>query len=361
MGTDSPDSNQRSGAKEPRQTGLTYADAGVDIEAGNELVKRIAPAAKRTRRPEMLSSVGGFAALAALPTGYREPVLVTGTDGVGTKLKLAIDFDGHDDVGQDLVAMCVNDVLVTGAEPFLFLDYYATAKLDVDTAARVIEGIARGCEIAGATLAGGETAEMPGFYQKGEYDLAGFCVGVVERDQIVDNTKIKPGHVLVGLPSSGAHSNGYSLIRKVIDKAGLERSDPLMTQLLAPTRIYAKSVLAALKDHAVHGMSHITGGGLLENLPRMFPQDADTPLAALINRDAWVWPDLFAWLQQAGDVAEEEMLRTFNCGIGFVLCTPADQAAGLIASLTRAGESPIEIGTMVTADTHPAQGQLLIS
>jgi len=361
LGRDSTDPNQRPDAKNPAQTGLTYADAGVDIEAGNALVKRIGPAAKRTRRPEMLSSVGGFAALATLPTGYREPVLVTGTDGVGTKLKLAIEFDGHDDVGQDLVAMCVNDVLVTGAEPFLFLDYYATAALDVDTAARVIEGIAKGCEIAGATLAGGETAEMPGFYQKGEYDLAGFCVGVVERDQITDNNKIEAGHVLIGLPSSGAHSNGYSLIRKVIDKAQLAKDDPLMKQLLAPTRIYAKSVLAVLEDHTVHGMSHITGGGLLENLPRMFPQESDSRLAALLDRDAWTWPDLFAWLQQAGAIADEEMLRTFNCGIGFVLCAPADQTESLVAALTAAGESPVTIGKMVTADTHAAEGQILIS
>jgi len=360
LGTHSPDSDQPSAAKEQARTGLTYADAGVDIEAGNDLVKRIAPAAKRTRRPEMLSSVGGFAALATLPTGYREPVLVTGTDGVGTKLKLAIEFNGHDDVGQDLVAMCVNDVLVTGAEPFLFLDYYATAKLDVDTAARVIEGIAKGCEIAGATLAGGETAEMPGFYQKGEYDLAGFCVGVVERDQIIDNNKIQAGHVLIGLPSSGAHSNGYSLIRKVIDKAQLKQDDPLIGQLLAPTRIYAKSVLAALSGHIVHGMSHITGGGLLENLPRMFPTDAPSPLGALIDRDAWVWPELFAWLQQAGDIAEEEMLRTFNCGIGFVLCAPAEESQGLLDALTAAGESPIVIGTMVSAETQPSANRLLI-
>ncbi len=357
MGTDVRDSEPTP----PIAGGMTYASAGVDIEAGNELVRRIAPAAKRTRRPEMLSAVGGFAALASLPERYREPVLVTGTDGVGTKLKLAIEFDGHDSVGQDLVAMCVNDVLVTGAEPFLFLDYYATAALDVDTAARVIEGIARGCEIAGATLAGGETAEMPGFYQTGEYDLAGFCVGVVERDEIVDNNSIEPGHVLIGLPSSGAHSNGYSLIRKIIEHARLPKDDPLMAQLLAPTRIYAKSVLHALASHTVHGMAHITGGGLLENLPRMFPKDTAQPLAALINRDAWVWPELFLWLQQAGNVAEEEMLRTFNCGIGFVLCAPASEADGLMQALTDAGEQPVLIGEMVTADTPPEAGQLLIA
>lgn len=331
----------------------------MDIAAGNELVKRIGPAAKRTRRPEMLSSVGGFAALAQLPERYSEPVLVTGTDGVGTKLKLAIDFNAHDDVGQDLVAMCVNDVLVTGAEPFLFLDYYATAALDVDTAARVIEGIAKGCEIAGCTLAGGETAEMPGFYQKGEYDLAGFCVGVVERSEIIDNNRIAQGHVLVGLPSSGAHSNGYSLIRRVIEHAGLPASDPLMKQLLAPTRIYAKTVLAALGSNTVHGMAHITGGGLLENLPRMFPPDKH--LAALINRDAWDWPALFAWLQQAGNISEDEMLRTFNCGIGFVLCAPAESVDGLVATLREAGEQPVIIGEMVDADQAPAAGQLLIA
>lgn len=342
-----------------RSGGLTYRDAGVDIQAGNELVTRIAPAAKRTRRPEMLSSVGGFAALASLPTRYKEPVLVTGTDGVGTKLKLAIDHDGHDDVGQDLVAMCVNDVLVTGAEPFLFLDYYATAALDVDRAARVIEGIAKGCEIAGCTLAGGETAEMPGFYQTGDYDLAGFCVGVVERAEITDNSKIEAGHVLIGLPSSGAHSNGYSLIRRVLEVAELPANDPLIKKLMAPTRIYAKSVLAVTRAHQVDGMSHITGGGLLENLPRMYPKQS--ALAALIERDAWQWPELFSWLQQAGNVAEKEMLRTFNCGIGFVLCVPAPETDGVMATLAGNGEAPVRLGTMVPADTTPAAGQLLIA
>ncbi len=342
--------------------GLTYRDAGVDIAAGNDLVKRIAPAAKRTRRPEMLSSVGGFAALASLPERYREPVLVTGTDGVGTKLKLAIDYDGHDDVGQDLVAMCVNDVLVTGAEPFLFLDYYATAALDIDTAARVIDGIAKGCEIAGCTLAGGETAEMPGFYQKGDYDLAGFCVGVVERVEITDNNRIEPGHALIGLPSSGAHSNGYSLIRRVLDIAQLEDNDPLIKQLMAPTRIYAKSVLQVTRQHQVDGMSHITGGGLLENLPRMYPDNPETgALAALIERDSWEWPALFSWLQQTGNIAEDEMLRTFNCGIGFVLCVPAGETAGVVATLKSAGEAPIILGKMVAEDTLPGPGQLLIA
>jgi len=337
---------------------LTYRDAGVDIEAGNELVRRIAPAAKRTRRPEMLSSVGGFAALARLPQRYVEPVLATGTDGVGTKLKLAIDHNAHDTVGQDLVAMCVNDVLVCGAEPFLFLDYYATAALEVDVAARVINSIASACELAGCTLAGGETAEMPGFYKTGDYDLAGFCVGVVERAAIVDGSKIEAGNLLIGLASSGAHSNGYSMIRHILDSASLAADDPLLQQLLAPTRIYAKSVLAILEQHLVCGMAHITGGGLLENLPRMFASNAG--LAALIDRDAWAWPSLFAWLQQAGNVTEQEMLRTFNCGIGFVICVPQDDAHAVLESLAATGERAILIGKVVAADTQASADQLLI-
>jgi len=239
---------------------------------------------------------------------------------------------------------------------------YATAALDVDTAARVIDGIARGCELAGCTLAGGETAEMPGFYQAGDYDLAGFCVGVVERSEITNNSNIKPGHVLIGLPSSGAHSNGYSLIRRVLEAAELPADDPLIKKLMAPTRIYAKSVLAVTQQHQVDGMSHITGGGLLENLPRMYPEpSADGPLAALIERDAWQWPELFAWLQQAGNVAEEEMLRTFNCGIGFVLCVPASEAESVMQTLHNNAETPVLLGTMVHAHTTPAANQLLIA
>ena len=337
---------------------LTYRDAGVDIEAGNELIRRIAPAAKRTRRPEMLSSVGGFAALARLPQRYAEPVLVTGTDGVGTKLKLAIDHNAHDSVGQDLVAMCVNDVLVCGGEPFLFLDYYASAALEVEVAERVINGIAAACELAGCTLAGGETAEMPGFYKAGDYDLAGFCVGVVERAAIIDGSKIEVGNTLIGLASSGAHSNGYSLIRHILGSARLPPDDPIMQQLLTPTHIYAKSVLAVLEQHPVYGMAHITGGGLLENLPRMFAPEAG--LAALINRDAWEWPALFAWLQQAGNVSEQEMLRTFNCGIGFVMCVPQDNADKVLAALAATGEKAMLIGQVVAADTHASADQLLV-
>ncbi|MFU8816070.1 MAG: phosphoribosylformylglycinamidine cyclo-ligase [Pseudomonadales bacterium] len=337
--------------------GLTYRDAGVDIEAGDELVRRIAPAAQATRRPEQLSGLGGFAALARLPEKYREPVLVTGTDGVGTKLKLAIDYARHDGVGQDLVAMCVNDVLVTGAEPFLFLDYYATGTLDVDVAATVITGIARGCELAGCALVGGETAEMPGFYQRGDYDLAGFCVGVVERSRIVDGSSLTAGDVLIGLPSSGAHSNGYSLIRKLLEQAEVEPDATLLDALLAPTRIYAKSVLALLDAHPVHAMAHITGGGLLENLPRIFTGD---DLAALVDVDAWARPELFSWLQQAGNIDETEMLRTFNCGIGFILAIPADAADAALATLASLGEAPVKIGRIVAADTQPGPTERLI-
>jgi phosphoribosylformylglycinamidine cyclo-ligase len=337
--------------------GLTYRDAGVDIDAGDELVRRIGPACKATHRPELLSGLGGFAALASLPTRYREPVLVTGTDGVGTKLKLAIDHDRHDQVGQDLVAMCVNDVLVTGAEPFLFLDYYATGRLDVDVAERVIKGIAQGCALAGCALVGGETAEMPGFYAKGDYDLAGFCIGVVERSAIVDGSQLAAGDVLIGLASSGPHSNGYSLIRRVLEDARLERDAGLIDTLMAPTRIYAKSVLGLLAEQPVHGMAHITGGGIVENLPRMF---TDGSLQALIDMDAWQRPDVFAWLQQAGNIAEDEMLRTFNCGIGFILAVPAAAADAALANLRAAGENATVIGRLVRAGTVAGPGQRLV-
>jgi len=337
--------------------GLTYRDAGVDIDAGDELVRRIGPACKATHRPELLSGLGGFAALASLPTRYREPVLVTGTDGVGTKLKLAIDHDRHDQVGQDLVAMCVNDVLVTGAEPFLFLDYYATGRLDVDVAERVIKGIAHGCALAGCALVGGETAEMPGFYAKGDYDLAGFCIGVVERSAIVDGSQLAAGDVLIGLASSGPHSNGYSLIRRVLEDARIERDAGLIDTLMAPTRIYAKSVLGLLAEQPVHGMAHITGGGIVENLPRMF---TDGSLQALIDMDAWQRPDVFAWLQQAGNIAEDEMLRTFNCGIGFILAVPAAAADAALANLRAAGENASVIGRLVRAGTVAGPGQRLV-
>lgn len=367
--SDAPGAHPQGGsagtAENAPKKSLTYRDAGVDIDAGDELIRRIGPAARATSRPELLSGLGGFAALAELPAGYRQPVLVTGTDGVGTKLKLAIDHDRHDTVGQDLVAMCVNDVLVTGAEPFLFLDYYATGKLDVDVAERVIKGIALGCELAGCALVGGETAEMPGFYSGGDYDLAGFCVGVVEKSEIISGADLTPGDVLIGLPSSGPHSNGYSLIRRILEDRTLLPSPKMLDELLAPTRIYAKSVLqlrrrlaaAANPGPGIKGMAHITGGGVLENLPRMW---SGRPLAALIDVDSWQRADVFSWLQQAGNVAEREMLRTFNCGLGFVIAVQADQLDAAIALLEEAGEHPRRIGTLVDPGTRAGSGQLLI-
>lgn len=337
--------------------GLTYRDAGVNIDAGNELVKRIGPACKATHRPELLSGLGGFAALAELPSRYRQPVLVTGTDGVGTKLKLAIDHDQHDSVGQDLVAMCANDVLVTGAEPFLFLDYYASGKLDVDVAARVINGIAKGCQLAGCALVGGETAEMPGFYPAGDYDLAGFCIGVVEKDEIVSGAQLEVGDRLIGLASSGPHSNGYSLIRRILSATGVELGAELLAQLLAPTRIYARAVASLQEIMTIRGMAHITGGGLLENLPRMF---SNVDLVARLDVDAWQRPEVFSWLQQAGNVEETEMLRTFNCGIGFVVCVEEALADEAIRRLEDAGERAQIIGTLVAADHPPDSGYLLI-
>ncbi len=348
-------------ADSPPPSSLSYKDAGVDIEAGAELVSRIAAACKATHRPEMLSNLGGFAAMTEIPTGYEQPVLVSGTDGVGTKLKLAIDHRRHDGVGQDLVAMCVNDVLVTGAEPFLFLDYYATGALDVDTAERVIKGIAHGCELAGCSLAGGETAEMPGFYQGEEYDLAGFCVGVVEKSRVISGAAVNVGDVILGLPSSGPHSNGYSLIRKVLEKQAMTPNDDLLDELLAPTRIYVKPVLALLNhinvDAAVHAMVHITGGGFFENVPRVLQHPEH---AALIDTDAWQWPEIFAWLQQAGNIEQREMLTTFNCGIGFLLIVAADQAQACMDVLSEQGEDPIRVGEIVSADTVPGAHQILV-
>ncbi len=332
---------------------LTYREAGVDIDAGNELVRRIKPHVARTRRPEMLTGLGGFAAASALPAGYRNPVLVTGTDGVGTKLRLAIGYDRHDDVGQDLVAMCANDVLVVGAQPFLFLDYYATGALDVDVAERVIAGIARGCEIAGCALAGGETAEMPGFYQSGDYDLAGFCVGVAERDQLVTGASIAAGDVLVGLASSGPHANGYSLIRRILDDQGTATT-AYLEQLLAPTRIYVRPVSTVLGY--CRGMCHITGGGFVDNLPRMFAPD----LAADVDLDAWSRPAVFAFLQQAGGIDDIEMLRTFNNGIGYVLCVAERDADAVCGALETAGETALVIGRMVDQAARPVGGHLLV-
>ena len=317
---------------------LSYRDAGVDIDAGDALVEAIKPFAKRTMRPEVLAGLGGFGALCSIPKKYKEPILVSGTDGVGTKLKLAFQLGRHDSVGVDLVAMSVNDVLVQGAEPLFFLDYFACGKLDKAVATRVIRGIAEGCEQAGCALIGGETAEMPGMYPEGEYDLAGFCVGVVEKDKIIDGSSIKPGDALIGLASSGAHSNGYSLIRRILgeDKPNSGLADTLME----PTRIYVKPVLKLMAAVQVKGLAHITGGGLVGNVPRMLPQG----MRAVLRKKMWPRPQLFTWLQDNGNVAEDEMHRVFNCGIGMVLAVAREHVAAATMLLKREGELAYEIG-----------------
>ena len=317
---------------------LSYRDAGVDIDAGDALVEAIKPFAKRTMRPEVLAGLGGFGALCSIPKKYKEPILVSGTDGVGTKLKLAFQLGRHDSVGVDLVAMSVNDVLVQGAEPLFFLDYFACGKLDKAVATRVIRGIAEGCEQAGCALIGGETAEMPGMYPEGEYDLAGFCVGVVEKDKIIDGSSIKPGDALIGLASSGAHSNGYSLIRRILgeDKPNSGLADTLME----PTRIYVKPVLKLMAAVPVNGLAHITGGGLVGNVPRMLPQG----MRAVLRKKMWPRPQLFTWLQENGNVAEDEMHRVFNCGIGMVICVAREHVAAATMLLKREGELAYEIG-----------------
>jgi len=329
---------------------LSYRQAGVDIDAGDALVEAIKPFAKRTMRPEVLAGIGGFGALFEVAKRYREPVLVAGTDGVGTKLKLAFELGRHDSVGIDLVAMSVNDILVQGAEPLFFLDYFACGRLDVPTATEVIRGIARGCELAGCALIGGETAEMPGMYPEGEYDLAGFAVGVVEKSRIIDGRSVAHGDVLLGLASSGAHSNGYSLIRRILERARPDlaadfHGRPLGEALLEPTRIYVKPLLALMQDIPVKGLSHITGGGLIENLPRVLPAGCD----ALIGRSAWPLPPLFAWLQREGNVEEAEMYRVFNCGIGMVIVVAPEVADAAAARLAADGETVFRIGHIVAA------------
>ncbi|MBR9812756.1 phosphoribosylformylglycinamidine cyclo-ligase [bacterium] len=332
---------------------LSYRDAGVDIDAGNALVDAIKPAVAATRRPEVLGGLGGFGALFEIPKGYKEPVLVSGTDGVGTKLKLALDVGWLDGVGIDLVAMCVNDILVGGAEPLFFLDYYATGKLQPETAARVITGIAEGCRQAGAALVGGETAEMPGMYAGDDFDLAGFCVGIVEKSKILDGNRAAPGDVLVGLGSSGVHSNGFSLVRKLIEHSGVDLDQPLEgggqplgRLLLEPTRIYVKLVHALLAQFDIRAMVHITGGGLQENIPRSLPDG----IGAKITLDAWPRSALFQWLQQAGNIETDEMHRTFNCGIGMVLAVPQDQAGAVIAAAEADGTPAWAIGELVAGD-----------
>lgn len=329
------------------QTGLSYKDAGVDIDAGNALVERIKHVAKATARPEILGGLGGFGALCEIPAGYRQPVLVSGTDGVGTKLALAMQLGIHDSIGIDLVAMCVNDLIVAGAEPLFFLDYYATGQLNVDIAATVVEGIGKGCTQAGCALAGGETAEMPGMYTGDDYDLAGFCVGVVEKSDIIDGSKVAAGDALIALGSSGPHSNGYSLIRKVLEVSGADLQQPLGDTTLAkalmqPTVIYVKALLDLFKNVDVKALSHITGGGLLENLPRTMPSNCD----ALIDTNSWQWPDVFNWLASAGNIANEEMYRTFNCGVGMVVCIAKDDVEKSLELLTQHGHTAWQIGTI---------------
>jgi phosphoribosylformylglycinamidine cyclo-ligase len=329
---------------------VTYRDAGVDIDAGDELVERIKPRVKRSMRPEVLGGIGGFGALVEVPLDrYRKPVLVSGTDGVGTKLRLAIDTQRHDGVGIDLVAMCVNDVIVQGAEPLFFLDYYASGKLDVDVGERVIAGIVEGCVQAGCALVGGETAEMPGMYHGADYDLAGFCVGVVEKDAIIDGSKTRAGDLVLGLPSSGPHSNGFSLIRKILQlsSADLEadlQGVSLIDRLMAPTRIYVKPLLKLMREVSLHGLSHITGGGLVDNIPRVLPDG----LEVVLERKAWPHEAIFEWLQQQGKIADAEMYRVFNCGIGMTVQVSAGDAQRAIGILSAAGQEALVIGEVRT-------------
>ncbi len=328
---------------------MTYRDAGVDIDAGDELVERIKPHVARTRRPEVLAGIGGFGALVELPPGYRRPVLVSGTDGVGTKLRLAIDTGHHDTIGIDLVAMCANDIVVQGAEPLFFLDYYATGKLRVDVAEAVIRGIVEGCSQAGAALVGGETAEMPGMYHGDDYDLAGFCVGVVEKDAIIDGTTIRPGDAVIGLASSGPHSNGYSLIRRLIASSGADsrtrvEGTPLFERLLTPTRIYVKPLLALAQTLPVHALAHITGGGLTDNIPRVLPEG----LEAVLERRRWPEDPVFEWIRRTGNIDPAEMYRTFNCGIGMVVIVPQQHAEQALEFLAARGETARIIGEIRT-------------
>ncbi len=341
------------------KTSLSYKDAGVDIDAGNALVERIKGVSKRTRRPEVIGGLGGFGALCRIPAGYREPVLVSGTDGVGTKLRLAIDLKKHDTVGIDLVAMCANDLIVQGAEPLFFLDYYATGKLDVDTAAAVVTGIGIGCEMSGCSLIGGETAEMPGMYEGEDYDIAGFCVGVVEASEIIDGTKVKAGDALIALASSGPHSNGFSLIRKVLEvsKADLQQTvgdKTLADALLEPTRIYVKPVLKLIEACDIHALSHITGGGFWENIPRVLPDNTK----AVIDGSSWQWPAVFSWLQANGNIETYEMYRTFNCGVGMIIALPADQVTAALALLQAEGEQAWHIGHIADAGADEEQVEI---
>ncbi len=337
---------------------LSYKDAGVDIDAGNQLVERIKSVTKKTHRPEVKGGLGGFGALCSLPEKYKKPLLVSGTDGVGTKLRLAMDLKQHGGIGIDLVAMCVNDLIVQGAEPLFFLDYYATGKLNVDTATEVVSGIGKGCELSGCALIGGETAEMPGMYHGEDYDVAGFCVGVVEADDVIDGSKVSSGDALIALGSSGPHSNGYSLIRKIIEVSNSDTQEtldgkPLAEHLLEPTRIYVKSVLALLEQIEVHAISHITGGGFWENIPRVLPKGTK----AVIDGSSWQWPTIFNWLQEKGNVTTHEMYRTFNCGVGLIIALPKELAENATQILNNLGENAWIIGH-IEADESEQQVEI---
>ena len=343
-----------------KKPSLSYKDAGVDIDAGNQLVERIKSVTKKTHRPEVRGGLGGFGALCSLPEKYKKPLLVSGTDGVGTKLRLAMDLNRHDGVGIDLVAMCVNDLIVQGAEPLFFLDYYATGKLDVDTAADVVTGIGAGCELSGCALIGGETAEMPGMYHGNDYDVAGFCVGVVEEEDVIDGSQVKHGDALIALASSGPHSNGFSLIRKVLEVSGADpMSDldgkPLADHLLEPTRIYVKSVLELLESIKVNAISHITGGGFWENIPRVLPQGTK----AVVKGDSWSWPVVFNWLQEQGNITTHEMYRTFNCGVGLIIALPAADADKAVEILNSCGENAWVIGEIANAQENEEQVEII--
>lgn len=337
----------------PNKTSLSYKDAGVDIDAGNELVNRIKSVVKETKRPEVIGGLGGFGALCAIPQKYKQPILVSGTDGVGTKLRLAMDLNRHDSIGIDLVAMCVNDLIVQGAEPLFFLDYYATGKLDVNVAATVVSGIAEGCKQSGCALIGGETAEMPGMYHNDDYDIAGFCVGVVEKSAIIDGSKVQNGDAIIALASSGPHSNGYSLVRKIIEVSGVNppayqlAGRSIADHLLAPTKIYVKSILNLITQLDIHAIAHITGGGFWENIPRVLPDNTQ----AIINENSWQWPAIFNWLQQAGNVSRHEMYRTFNCGVGLIVVLPKSLAEQAITLLHSYGEKAWLLGEIVTSDS----------
>ncbi len=335
------------------KTSLSYKDAGVDIDAGNELVNRIKPVVKRTTRPEVMGGLGGFGALCSIPEKYRQPILVSGTDGVGTKLRLAMDLNRHETIGIDLVAMCVNDLIVQGAEPLFFLDYYATGKLDVDVATEVVTGIAEGCQQAGCALVGGETAEMPGMYHNNDYDIAGFCVGVVEKSEIIDGSKVRNGDAIIALASSGPHSNGYSLVRKIIEVGGVDPNKelldgvPLADHLLTPTKIYVQSVLKLISQIPVHAIAHITGGGFWENIPRVLPDNTQ----AIINGESWQWPSIFHWLQQVGSIDSHEMYRTFNCGVGLIIVLPKSFVEPAIKFLNASGEKAWLLGEIKSSNS----------